>query len=135
MSTEKSNLVGPNGQPVETRTIPIVKYNEFIFPMHMVEKEEIVQLSDKGIKPSDIIKELRATAREMRHRFTVIAAGLVVAAQKGPEELDKFLSSIGLVITDAKGQKFFEYTPEDPDRFVEEPVEMNTPAEPTGEES
>lgn len=126
MSEEKSNLVGPDGQPIKTVTVPVVHYDGFVFPMHMVQDEEIAKPTEKGVKPSEIIAEMRATAREMRHRFTILAAGLVVAAKDGPEKLDAYLNEIGLVITDAKGQKFFEPSM-DGDRFAEE--DLNTPAQ------
>lgn len=128
-TTQKSGILGPDGKPVETVNIPIVKFDDFIFPMHMMEKDELVQTGEEGVRPSDIIKELRAISREMRQRFTILAAGLVCASKGGEEELTRFLNSIGLVISDINGKKFF--TPEMPnqDKFADE-AELNEPAKP-----
>ena len=115
-----TGLVGADGKPLKTVNVPIVKFDDFIFPMHMVEQDEMAQVTEKGVKPSDIIREMRAVGREMRHRFTILAAGLVLASQKGPEEVERFLNSIGLVITDIKGNKFFEPKLADNDQFIEE---------------
>jgi hypothetical protein len=125
MSEETSSLVGPDGQPIKTVNIPVVNFEDFVFPMAMVTEEEICKVTEQGVKPSAIIKELRAISREMRHRFTILAAGLVVASKEGPEGVENFLNSIGLVITDAKGQTFF--SPKvDTDVFTEE--KLNEPA-------
>jgi len=129
MTDKGTGLVGPNGEPVKTVNIPVVKFEDFVFPMHMVEREELINVGEEGVKPSEIIRELRAVTREMRHRFTILATGMVVASRTD-KELKNFLDSIGLVITDAKSKTFFTPDAPETDKFAKDSLDINTPAQP-----
>lgn len=112
MATRNSPILDADGKPIEVASVPVVKYKDFVFPIHTLEKAELTTMSKEGVRPTDIITEIRAIGREMRHRFNLLAVGLVLAAKEGPEELENYLNSIGLVITDVKGNTFFQADPD-----------------------
>lgn len=121
---QTSKLLGADGKEIKKRSVPTVKYKDFLLPVEFVKDEEMTVIGDKGIRPSDIIRELRATQREMRQRFVLLATGMVAAATDGNGALKEYLDTIGLVLSDLQGKVIFK--PDDKDKFVEETI---TPSE------
>ena len=103
-----SNLVDSKGKPIKQNSIPVVNYQEFTLPVRILRKEDTVQES-ASVSPGAVIQEMRAAYIEMVDRFTLMASGLAVVAKENPGgEMDKYLSSIGLVLTDLNGKKLYE---------------------------
>lgn len=108
MSEKDTNLVDAQGKEIKKVTIPVVHYQGFRFALDSVRADEIATITDKGVRPGDIIKELRAARREASDRFTILAAALAVAAKHGTDALQEYLQEIGLRISDIDGRKFYE---------------------------
>jgi hypothetical protein len=127
--TNQTNLVDAKGRPIKNNSIPVVNYGEFTLPVRILRKEDTVQAS-ASVSPGDVIQEMRAAYIEMVDRFTLMASGLAVMAKQSPGgELDKYLSSIGLVLTDLNGKKLYEPNPE------YRPVPPQAQAQPENQES
>lgn len=105
-------LVGANGKPIKSNKVPVVHYENFVLPVRILQKEDTVQASS-SVSPGDVIQEMRAAYIEMVDRFTLMATGLSVVAKQNPGgEMDKYLSSIGLVLTDMAGNKIYDPNPD-----------------------
>jgi hypothetical protein len=107
IEVKKPQLVDSQGREIKQVTMPVIKIGEHTFAFDTVRAEEKVDLdSEKGVRPGDIVKELRALEREVSHRFTLLAAALA-AATKGIDNLEEFLTGLGLEVVDIQGKKFY----------------------------
>jgi len=102
-----SNLVDAKGNEIKTHKIPVVEYKEFVFPMESVKPEDLTPIGEKGVDPLRVIHELRASTKELRQKWTLLAAGLCILAKKNPE-LKEFVDAIGLVIKDLNEKVLYE---------------------------
>ena len=102
-----SKLVDAKGNEIKTYKIPVVEYKEFVFPMESVRPEDLTPIVKKGVDPLRVIHELRASTKELRQKWTLLAAGLCILAKKNPE-LKEFIDSIGLVVRDINEKVLYE---------------------------
>lgn len=100
-------LVDVNGNEVKQVSIPVLKYEDYVFSFHKMLDEHMVKFEKgKNTKPSEVVTENRSAYKELRDLTTIILAALC-EARKGPEHLDKFLKNIKLVIRDLNGKQFY----------------------------
>lgn len=98
---ETSPLIGPDGKPIKTNTIPVVKYKDFVFPMRLLSADDIVKPGAGGqLRPGDIIKEYRSAYTELSDRVNLLTAILCTIIQDGIAEGKIFLESTGAQSTD-----------------------------------
>jgi hypothetical protein len=94
---EASQLIGPDGKPIKTNSIPVLKYKEFTFPMRLLSEADAVKPGKEGqIRPGDIIKEYRAAFTELSDRVNLLTAIICVLAKDGVPEVKSFLDSVGV---------------------------------------
>lgn len=107
MKEEKTGLVDNSGEEVKKISIPVVKFRDFVFPITTVTPEYQNYVgSEGGVRPIDIVREVRMTLDEMRNKFTVLSVGLAVIAETNPDVKD-YLNEIGLVLEDLNKKRFF----------------------------
>lgn len=107
-----SNLVDAGGKEIKTTKIPAVHWKEYSLPVRVLTKEDTVD-QKASVSPAAVIKEMRAMYIELQDRFTLLASGLAAQAKENPGgEVDRYLSEIGLVLTDMQGKKMYEPNPE-----------------------
>ena len=105
METE-SQILGADGKPIRTVQIPTLQVDDFVIGIDLVSDDEMVQSTKDGLRPGDLLKELRATNREHRHRFNIIMT-LFSYATKGPEELKRAMDSMGLHVRDLNDKTIY----------------------------
>jgi len=107
-----SNIVGPDGKPVQTNSIPCVMWGEFTLPIRVLSKNDAVD-PKSSVTPGDVIKEMRASYMEMQDRFTLLSIGMAIQAKANPGgEMDQYLSQIGVVLKDLQGKVIYEPSPQ-----------------------
>jgi hypothetical protein len=109
----ETNLVDAQGRKVQTSSIPCIKYKEFVIPIRTVTESSLAKVVEGGIRPADIIKEIRAQYVELQDRFLILSTLLAVIAKKDPGgDLDRAMSQMGLTLTDYQGAKIYSPNPE-----------------------
>lgn len=101
-------LVDAKGMEIKTKKIAVIKFGEFEIPMMPLKPEEQAKTTDGGIRPDEMLREMRAMYREMHNRFNFLAIGLAQIALENPKsKVKELLDSAGLVLTDFNGKTIY----------------------------
>ncbi len=108
MNQKESKIIGADGKPMVSVTLPTVKYKDFQFAIQLLQKEDIAQPVEGGYRPGDIVKEYRARCAELEDRNQILTAIVCTLIDKGPEAARDFLDSIGARVVDLDNKVLFE---------------------------
>jgi len=102
-----AGIVDPEGREVVSKiSIPVVEFGGYQLAIRKVDDSVRVKDNDpRGIRPGDIIKELRATQVSSADAYTFLCAALITLANQGVEGLKEFLSTTGIKIRDLNGKE------------------------------
>lgn len=96
-----SNIVDRDGNEIVRMTVPVIEHKGTQLSLRRLLPEVMVNTdSEKGVRPSDIIRELRATQACASDNGTMLLYALVVLCNEGIEGLRGFLSHIDVRIED-----------------------------------
>lgn len=112
-----TKLVDAGGQPIRTVTVPVIKYKNFSIPIRIVQKEDRVNPTTEGIRPMELLKEVRAMYLELQDRFVVLATLLSVVAKTDPE-LDSAMSQMGITLKDMNEEFIYKPDPSKMDQVA-----------------
>ena len=104
----KPELLGSDGKPIKSVTLPIVKFRDFTFAMQVLQKSDITKAKNGEVRPQQLIHEYRARCRELDDRCQLLMAILCVTIDQGLEAGREFLDSVGAVVTDIDNKVLYK---------------------------
>ncbi len=106
--SDQSKIVGADGKPMKTVTLPTVKFRDFQFSFQAFSKEDVATKKNGGLRPGDLVREYRARCKELEDRIQILTAILCVSISEGPEAGKEFLKSIGARVVDLNNKVIFD---------------------------
>lgn len=99
-----SNIVDQDGKEIVRVAMPVVEYGEYQLPLRRVMPQDRADMSEKGVRPVDLIREIRATQASVSDNGTLLLVAMIILCNEGVVGLRRFLHSIEAKVKDLNGK-------------------------------